>query len=78
MLLLGIDYNMKLRSENEPVYSPLTGLPVSRNPNPRIPLDKETSGKALQKYKYDMALYTRINLALFQDFKKTCYPLSVY
>ncbi|CAK9270056.1 unnamed protein product [Sphagnum jensenii] len=41
-----------LWSENEPVYSPLTGLPVSRNPNPRIPLDKETSGKALQKYNY--------------------------
>jgi hypothetical protein len=52
MLLCVIDSNVKLRSENEPVYSPLTGLPVSRNPNPRIPLDKETSGKALQKYKY--------------------------
>jgi hypothetical protein len=78
MLLCGIDSNVKPRSENEPVYSPLTGLPVSRNPNPRRPLDKETSGKALQRFKYDMALYTRINLALFQDCKKTCYPLSVY
>jgi hypothetical protein len=56
MLLCGIDSNVKLRSENEPVYNPLTGLPVSRNLNPRITLDKETSGKALQRYKYDMAL----------------------